>query len=328
MRVFLAGASGAIGRRLTPMLVAAGHTVTGTTRHADKTAAIRAAGATPAVVDALNASQVLEAVQRAKPEVIIHELTAIPANLNLRRLDEEFAMTNRLRTQGTDNLIAAARQTGCQRFIAQSIVFWVYARTGGWIKTEEDPLLNSPEPAVRETFAAVKKLESAVLENHAIAGVVLRYGGLYGPGTSLALGGGILEAVRQRRLPIVGEGTGYWSFLHIDDAASATLAAMESDGLGIFNICDDEPAPVSEWLPYLANVLGAKPPRHIPKWLGRMIIGSHGVAWMNDIRGASNQKAKSQLHWRPKWESWRHGFRFGLEEAGAAVAEVQHRKAS
>ena len=315
MRVFLAGATGAIGKRLTPMLVAAGHSVTGTTRYPNKADAIRAAGATPAIVNALNEGEVLEAVQRAKPDVIVHELTAIPASFNLKRINEEFAQTNRLRTEGTDNLIAAARKAGCRRVIAQSFTGWPYARTGAWVKTEEDPLMSNAEPALRKSFEAIRHVESAVAGDPSIAGIVLRYGGFYGPGTSLGIGGSFLEAVRRRQMPIVGKGTGYWSFLHIDDAASATLAAIEARELGIYNVCDDEPAPVSVWLPFLASTLGAKPPRHLPRWIGRMVIGQHGVAWMNEIRGASNAKAKALLNWKPKWTSWRLGFRDGLEDA-------------
>jgi nucleoside-diphosphate-sugar epimerase len=282
----------------------------------------------PAVVNALNANEVLEAVQRAKPDVIIHELTAIPANINLRRFEEVFVVTNRLRIEGTDNLLAAARKAGCLRMIAQSYAGWPYARTGGWIKTENDPLVSSPEPALRKTLEAIRHLESAVVGDQSIAGIVLRYGAFYGPGTSLGKGGSSLEAVRRRLMPIVGKGTGYWSFAHIDDAASATLAAIETSELGIYNICDDEPAPVSEWLPFLASALGAKPPRHLPSWIGRIVIGSHGVAWMNEIRGASNQKAKALPRWKLKWPSWRIGFRGGLEdEILVADAQPRFRKA-
>lgn len=314
MKVFLAGATGAIGKRLTPLLVAAGHAVTGTTRHPEKADSIRAAGAVPAIVDALDAAAVLEAVQRTQPDVIVHELTSIPASLNLRRLDHEFALTNRLRTKGTNNLVAAARKAGCHRLIAQSYAGWPYARTGGWIKTEEDPLMSSAEPAVRHTLAAIRHVESAATEDPSIAGIVLRYGAFYGPGTSFGKGTSLLEDIRKGRMPIVGKGTGYWSFIHIDDAASATLAAVEADNRGLYNICDDEPAPVSQWLPFLASTLGAKPPRPIPKWLGRIVIGQHGVAWMTEIRGASNAKAKSRLRWRLKWPSWRVGFRDGLDD--------------
>jgi nucleoside-diphosphate-sugar epimerase len=328
MRVFLAGSTGAIGKRLTPLLVAAGHTVTGTTRHPNKTDSIRAAGAIPAVVNALNAAEVLEAVQRAAPDVIIHELTAIPTTFDLRRFDEEFALTNRLRTEGTDNLMDAARKVGCRRLIAQSYAVWPYARTGGWVKTEEDPLISSPEPAIRQSLEAIRHVESAVVDDRTISGVILRYGAFYGPGTSLGEGGSFLEDIRRRRMPIVGNGAGYWSFIHIDDAASATLAAVEANGAGIYNVCDDEPASVSQWLPFLASALGAKAPRHIPAWLGRIVIGRHGVAWMTEIRGASNQKAKSLLRWKPKWPTWRTGFLHGLaDETKKTVSQPSLRKA-
>jgi nucleoside-diphosphate-sugar epimerase len=312
MRIFLAGAAGAIGSRLLPMLVRAGHTVTGTTRSPDKAEPIRMAGGTAAVLDALDAGEVVEAVRQARPEVLIHQLTAIPASFNLRRFDREFAMTNRLRTEGTDNLLRAARAVGCRRFIAQSYTGWPYARTGGWIKTEDDPLLDSPEPALRRTLEAIRRLESAVLEERAVEGFVLRYGSFYGPGTSLGRGGPLLEAIRRRRLPIVGTGAGRWSFVHIDDAASATLAAVEPTEPGVYNVTDDEPAPVSEWLPFLAAVLGAKPPSRIPAWLGRLAIGAHGVAMTTEQRGASNRKARSLLGWELQWPSWRAGFRGGL----------------
>ena len=247
-------------------------------------------------------------------DVLIHELTAIPATFNFKRLDEDFALTNALRTRGTDFLLAAARSIGCRRFIAQSYAGWPYARERTWIKDEEDPLLDSSEvdPSVKQSLQAIRYVESAVVGELAIEGFVLRYGSFYGPGTSLGVGASLLEDIRKRRVPIVGKGTGYWSFLHIDDAASATLAALDTPSPGLYNICDDEPAPVSEWLPFLSAALGAKPPRHIPGWMARMAIGSHGVALMTDIRGASNQKAKSRMNWKLKWPTWRKGFREGL----------------
>jgi len=301
------------------MLVSAGHTVTGTTRSWDRAEAIGAAGGTAAVLNALDAGEVLEAVQRAEPDVIIHQLTAIPARFDLRRFDHTFAATNRLRTEGTDNLLRAARAVGCRRFIAQSYAGWPYARTGGWIKTEEDPLLDSPEPALRSSLDAIRRLESAVTEEPAIEGFVMRYGSFYGPGTSLGSGGSLLQDIQRRRVPIVGTGAGRWSFVHIDDAASATLAAVGAAVPGVYNVADDEPAPVSEWLPYLAGVLGAKPPRRIPAWLGHLAIGPHGVAMMTEQRGASNRKAKSLLRWELKWPSWREGFRNGLYQPLSAV---------
>jgi len=310
MRIFVAGATGAIGKRLVPMLVEAGHTVTGTTRSPDKTEAIRSAGAVPEVIDALDARAVLGAVERAKPDVIIHELTAIPPKLDFRSFEQDFALTNRLRSEGTDNLLAAAQAAGCRRFIAQSFAGWPLERKGSWVKNEDDPFVSSPEPGFRGVLSAIQHLESAVLGG--AEGFVLRYGGFYGPGTSLAEGGSMLEAVRERRVPIVGRGTGYWSFTHIDDAAAATVAAVSARVPGVYNITDDEPAPVSEWLPYLADAIGAKPPRHVPVWLARMLIGALGVAMMTEVRGASNQKAKALLDWKLKFPSWRSGFRKGL----------------
>ena len=314
MKIFVAGATGAVGKRLIPLLVEAGHRVTGTTRQPDKMMSIRSAGATPALLNALVADEVLKAVRQAKPDVIIHQLTAIPEHFNLRRFDQEFAATNRLRTEGTDHLLAAGRAAGCRVFIAQSYSGWPYAPVGGWVKTEEDPLISSPQPAFRESLKAIVHLESMVLAEKGMRAFVLRYGSFYGPGTSLGPGGSVLEDVRKRRVPIVGGGTAYWSFVHIDDAASATLAAVEANTPGLYNIADDEPAPVSEWLPFLAKTLGARPPRHIPAWLGRMAIGPHGVAMMTAARGASNQKAKSLLPWKLKWPSWRKGFKDGLED--------------
>ena len=324
MKIFLAGATGAVGKRLISLLTGAGHTVTGTTRRPDRVMSIHLAGATPALLDALNPSEVLKAVRQAEPDVIIHQLTALPANFNLRHFDREFASTNRLRTTGTDYLLAAARAIGCKRFIAQSYAGWPYERVGNWIKTEDDPLLSSPEPALRASLDAIVHLESAVLGNTEIEGFILRYGAFYGPGTSLGHGGPLLEAIRQRQMPVIGKGTGYWSFVHIDDAAMATLAAVESKLPGLYNVVDDEPAPVFEWLPFLAKALDAKPPRHIPAWMGRLALGPHGLAMMTASRGASNKKAKSQLAWGLKWPSWREGFRRGLQDP---APERDHRLA-
>lgn len=273
---------------------------------------IHSAGATPMLVNALNKEDVLAAVEEARPEVIIHQLTAIPANLNLRQFDEGFSLTNRLRTEGTDYLLAAARALGTRRFIAQSYAGW-YARTGDWIKTEDDPLISTGISEGRKTLNATIYVEKAVLREKAIEGFVLRYGSFYGPGTSLAPGAWFFEGVRQRRVPIVGRGPAYWSFIHIDDAASATLAAVNASTPGIYNITDDEPAPVSVWLPYLAGVSGAKPPRRVPKWLARLAVGEYGVAMMTELRGSSNRKAKSLLFWKLKWSTWREGFKGGFE---------------
>jgi nucleoside-diphosphate-sugar epimerase len=312
MKIFLAGATGAIGKPLLPMLVSAGHTVTATTQHEDKMMSIHSAGAIPMLVNALNKQEVLGAVEKARPEIIIHQLTAIPANLNLRHFDEGFALTNRLRIEGTDYLLAAARAVGARRFIAQSYAGW-YARTGDWIKTEDDPLISTGISDGRKTLDATIHVETAVLKERAIEGFVLRYGSFYGPGTSLAPGAWFFEGVRQRRVPIVGTGSAYWSFIHIDDAAAATLEAVTASTPGIYNITDDEPAPVSVWLPYLAEVLGAKPPRRVPKWLARLAVGEYGVAAMMELRGSSNRKAKLLLSWKLKWPTWREGFKKGFE---------------
>lgn len=317
MRVFVAGATGAIGKRLIPYLVQAGHTVTGLTRSEAKADALRSAGAAAAVADALNPDAVMKAVELARPEAIVHELTSIPAELNMRKWADQFRRTNRLRIEGTDYLLAAARSSGVRRFVAQSYAGWPYARTGGAVKTERAQLDPNPPAAFRETLDAIRHVESTVLlETNGIEGLVLRYGGFYGPGTSLGEGGAMLEMVRRRKFPIVGGGTGVWSFIHINDAAQATVAATEHGAPGIYNIVDDEPAPVSEWLPALARMVGAKPPFRIPAWLGRLAIGQHGVLMMTEGRGASNEKAKRELGWKPHWASWRDGFRDGLSENG------------
>jgi 2-alkyl-3-oxoalkanoate reductase len=315
MRVFVAGASGAIGRRLLPLLVRAGHAVVAMTRSAARTAAIRAAGAVPVVADALDEAAVMTVVQSAQPEVIVHQLTAIPPRFNIRRFDREFALTNRLRTEGTDHLMAAARAVGARRFVGQSFAGWPYARDGGPVKAEADPLDSNPAAALRRSLEAIRYLEATVLETGGLEGLVLRYGAFYGPGTSLGEGGSLLDDVRRRRVPVVGRGTGVWSFVHIYDAAAATVAAIERGALGVYNIVDDEPAPVSEWLPVLAAAVGAQPPRHIPAVLARVAVGAHGVALMTQIRGASNAKAKRELGWRPRYPTWRTGFReaLGLE---------------
>lgn len=321
MKVLLAGASGAIGRRLIPLLVQAGHSVAGTTRTAGKAALIRSLGAEPVVMDALDASAVMAAVDAHRPEVMIHELTAIPSHLNFRKFGQEFDMTNRLRTQGTDNLLAAAHASGVRRFVAQSYAGWPYARQGGPVKSEEDLLDMHPPAGLKSSLKAIRYLEHAVMAAWPIEGVVLRYGSFYGPGTSLGDGGASLSEVRRRRYPIVGSGKGVWSFIHIDDAARATLAAIDHGIPGIYNIVDDEPATVAEWLPALAAAIGAAPPRHVPSLVGRLAVGKHGVVMMTEIRGASNAKAKREMGWSPEWPSWRQGFREGLnDKAVSAVA--------
>jgi nucleoside-diphosphate-sugar epimerase len=275
MRVFIAGATGAVGRRLVPLALRAGHQVTGMTRSEDK-----AAGAEAGVADALDRAGVVAAVAKASPEVIIHQLTALSSFANMRRFDREFEATNLLRTQGTTNLIAAARATGARRFVAQSFAGWPYARTGGPVKTEDDELDPDPPAKFEATLEAIRYLEHAVLSAEEIEGIALRYGWFYGPGTSLGKGRKYIEAIRRRQFPIIGDGTGVWSSIHIDDVAAATLAAVERGAAGVYNIVDDEPAPVVEWLPLLASAIGAPPPRHIPAWLGRPLIGEHGLVLM------------------------------------------------
>ncbi|MGH7061134.1 MAG: NAD-dependent epimerase/dehydratase family protein, partial [Stellaceae bacterium] len=301
MRVFVAGATGAVGRRLVPLLLRAGHAVVGTTRSEAKAGALRAAGAEPVVADALNCAAVVRAVAAAAPDIVVHELTALASFADLRHFDREFAATNRLRTEGTDILIAAARAAGVCRIVAQSFAGWPYAREGAMVKSEDDRLDPDPPAQFRRTVEAIRHLENAVLAGHGFAGTVLRYGALYGPGTSFAVGGQFVEAIRSRRFPIIGAGTGVWSFIHIDDAASATLAAIDRAASGLFNVADDEPATVREWLPFLAAAIGAAPPRHLPAWLGRLLVGSIGLAMMNEVRGASNAKAKRELGWQPRY---------------------------
>ena len=312
MRIFVAGATGALGRRLVPRLVAGGHQVTGMTRSPGKAGWLRAAGAEPVVADALDRDGVLRVVAAARPEVVVHQLTDLAAMTNFRRFDAGFAATNRLRTEGTDHLLAAARAAGARRLVAQSFAGWPFARVGGPVKTEDDPLDPDPPAELRRTLDAIRHLEAAVAQAEGIEGLVLRYGGFYGPGTSAGEGGYVLEDLRRRRFPIVGAGTGVWSFVHIDDAAAATVAAVERGAPGIYQIVDDDPAPVAEWLPVLAEAAGARPPRRVPVWAARLLAGEHGVVLMTEVRGASNAKAKRELGWRPTWPSWRQGFRTGL----------------
>jgi nucleoside-diphosphate-sugar epimerase len=307
MRIFLAGATGAIGSRLVPQLVAAGHTVVGTTRHRSKAERLRFLGAEPAVLDPFDRAAVTAAVEKAAPDVLVHQLTALSDMGNFRKFAAEFAETNRLRSEGTDILLAAARGAGVRRVVAPSFGGWPYARTGGPVKTETDPLDPTPAPDAVEGLAAIRHLEEAVTGYG--EGIALRYGGFYGPGTSLAPGAAHTEMVRRRKFPIVGDGGGVWSFCHIDDAASATVAAVERGAPGVYNICDDEPAPVRVWLPELAAALGAPPPRHVPAWLARPLIGQMGMVMMTTARGMSNAKANSELGWTPAYPTWREGFR-------------------
>ncbi len=325
MRILVAGATGALGRRLVPLLVENGHEVIGTTRSPERARAIEAAGAEPAVVDPLDPDAVMAAVLRAGPEVVVHELTALAGFTDVRKVDEGFRVTNRLRTEGTDHLLAAARAARARRFVAQSFAGWPYARVGGPVKREEDPLDPNPPAALRSTFDAIRHLEAAALGAEELEGIVLRYGAFYGPGTSLGDGGSQLDPIR-RRYPIVGGGTGVWSFVHIDDAATATVAAVERGAPGVYNVVDDDPAPVSEWLPALAAAIGARPPWHLPAPLARLVVGEHGVVLMTDIRGASNAKARRDLGWQPAYPSWRAGFAQGLGGPAARVGQQNQKE--
>ena len=322
MKVFVAGATGALGKQLLPMLVEGGHEVTGMTRTAAKAEAIRAMGAEPAVADALDPEAVAQVVARADPDAVIHELTTIDASALGRSIDKMFAQTNRLRTAGTDNLLTAAKAAGARRFIAQSFAGWPFERVGGPIKTEEEPLQQHAPKAVSESLAAIKYVESTVTGAGGIEGLALRYGGFYGPGTSIAINpdGAQVEMIRKRRVPVIGDGAGIWSMVHIRDAAAATAAALDHGDPGLYNVVDDDPARVSEILPELAKVVGAGPPRHLPRWVGRLIAGEANTIMMTEVRGASNEKAKRELGWKLLYPSWRLGFREGLEQtAGQPV---------
>jgi 2-alkyl-3-oxoalkanoate reductase len=305
MHILLAGATGAVGRTLIPTLREHGHTVSGTTRSAAKWEALRALGADPILMDGLDGASVLAAVRTVEPDVIVHQMTALTGT-DLRHFDRSFAVTNRLRTEGTEHLLAAAAETGVSRVVAQSYAGWPYARTGGPVKSEDDPFDPDPPKGMTETLAAIRRLEELVT---GADGVVLRYGGFYGPGSGLAEGGTYLEEVRRRRWPVVGDGGGIWSFAHTEDVATATVAAIERATPGeIYNVCDDDPAPVRDWLPALAEAVGARPPRHLPVWLARLAAGPAMVSMMTEIRGASNAKAKAELGWTPEWPTWREGF--------------------
>lgn len=313
MRVFIAGATGALGSRLIPLLLNAGHEVIGTTRKESSLAGLRDAGAEGVVMDGLDADSVLAAVTGAVPDVVVHQLTALAAmGGNPKKFDQEFAVTNRLRTEGTDHLLTAARAVGVRRFVAQSYTTWPNERRGPWVKTEDDPLIEDPGKEARQSLDAIRHVERAVTEALGIEGLVLRYGGFYGPGNTMSRTSAMAEMIRRGRMPVVGGGTGVWSFVHIDDAAAATAAAVERGAPGIYNIVDDEPAPVAEWLPYLAEQLGGRKPRRVPAWLVRPMLGELGTALMTTVRGSSNAKAKRELAWAPRYASWREGFRTGL----------------
>jgi nucleoside-diphosphate-sugar epimerase len=306
VRVFVAGGTGVMGRRLVPQLVARGHEVTATTTSAAKLGLLEQLGADGVVMDGLEAVAVGAAVAAARPDTIVHQMTAIaPAHAgkpDFKHMDRWFAKTLRLRTEGTDHLLAAAEATGVPHFVAQSYASWNGIRKGGWVKTEEDPLDPETGTAAHLGAEAIRHLEDVVVR---AGGAVLRYGGFYGPGATDDL----VELVRRRQFPLVGGGTGYWSWTHLDDAAGATVLAVEQKARGVFNIVDDEPAPVSEWLPYLAACAGAKPPMRVPKWLGRLLAGEVAATMMTEGRGFSNAKAKRELGWELRYPSWRQGFK-------------------
>lgn len=306
MRVLVAGATGAMGKQLVPRLVDAGHEVFAMIRReSDKDKAAQL-GAVPVFADALNRAEVEAAMREAAPEVVVHQLTAI-RHIDPRHMERSFAATNRLRIEGTDNLLAAARAVGVRRFVAQSNGGFTYARTGGPVKAEHDQLDPTPVRPMAAMIAAVKHLEKAVLGADWTEGVVLRYGAFYGPGTNMAPGSDQFEMIRKRKFPVVGDGAAVWSFVHIADAAEATVAAVENGGRGVYNIVDDDPAPVAEWLPALAEMLGAKKPMRVPQFIGRLAAGPAGVVLMTELRGASNAKAKRELGWQPAHPSWRQG---------------------
>jgi 2-alkyl-3-oxoalkanoate reductase len=319
MKVFVAGATGALGRALVPQLVARGHDVVGMTRSQAKQDLVRSLGARPVVADALDPDEVAQAVASAEPEVIVHELTALTGKMSARdmRHPERFSgaiMTNRLRTEATDHLLAAGRAVGARRFVAQSFGAFRFARTGGPVQTEADPLDPDAPGAPQPGLEAIVYLEQAVTTIEWGEGLALRYGGFYGPGTGISRAPDAVMAapIRKRRFPIVGDGGGVWSHIHIEDAAAATVAAVEHGRPGVYYVVDDEPAPVREWLPALARALDAKPPRRVPRWLGRLLAGEVATAMMTEARGASNEKAKRELGWKPRYSSWRQGFAQGL----------------
>lgn len=313
MRVFVTGGTGALGKFLLPQLVENGHEVVALTRSPAKAELLDRSGVSAVIADPLDKQQLTAAVRRAEPEVIIHQLTALTEAGNFRKWDQEFALTNRFRTEVTDTLLAAARTIGTRRFIAQSFCGWPYAKKGGPVKTEEDPLESKPFESFTKTLAAIKYLENKMLTTSFLEGVALRYGNFYGPGNAIGKGGTVYKAVRRRQLPIIGGGGGVWSFVHTMDAARATVAAVTRGASGIYNVVDDEPAKVSTWLPFFARAIGAKPPYKLPHWLGELLIGKAGVSMMTQVRGGSNAKAKRELNWKPVYASWRVGFVDGLE---------------
>jgi len=318
MKVFVAGASGAIGTRLVPQLIERGHEVIGTCRSPENAELLQALGAEPIALDLLDPAAVRTAVLAAAPDAIVHEATALADVRFSRNLDRSFAQTNRLRREGTDALLAAAHEAGVRRFVAQSFANLRYAREGGPAKTEDAPLDPTPVAPMRETSAAMTHLDEAVT---ALGGIALRYGSFYG-----APNDGLLEPVRKRQFPIVAEGGGVSSFVHLADAAAATVLALDREGPAIYNVVDDEPAPVREWLPVLAQALGAKPPRRVPIWLARLIAGEGAVMMGTESRGASNEKAKRELGWKLRYPSWRQGFFEAYSASSTAVDDADQRR--
>jgi 2-alkyl-3-oxoalkanoate reductase len=310
MKVFVAGAAGAIGVQLVPQLVERGHEVVGMTRSPSNRTLVARLGARPIIADALDRQAVMGAVTETEPEVVVHELTALSGATNLRRIDRAMAATNRLRTVGTDHLLAAAEAVGARRVIAQSFTSWPFARVGGPVKSEDDPLDPAPPAALRDALAAIRHVERSVTAIPWAEGVVLRYGALYGPGTGMSADpeAVMTKAVLRRKVPIIGDGGGVWSFVHVADAASATVQAVEYGAAGVYQVVDDEPAPVRDWLPALAEALHARPPRRVPRWLGRLLAGEAATVWFTEIRGASNHKSKHELGWLPDHPTWRTGF--------------------
>ncbi len=309
MRVFLAGATGVIGRPLVPQLLAAGHHVTGMTRSAGRADALRALGADAVIADALDADAVSEAVLAAEPDAVIHQLTSLPSRINPRTIERDFAANDRLRSEGTRILVDAAQAAGARRILAQSVAFFYAPGPPGTVHREQDPRLSDPPGPSRRTARALQELERTVL---AADGVVLRYGYFYGGSSAVSPTGAIGQDIARRRLPIIGDGAGVWSFIHVEDAARATVAALTRGSSGAYNVVDDEPAPAAQWLPALADALGAKPPRRVPVWLARPLAGSFGVASMTTAQGASNELARRELGWEPRFSSWRSGFREAL----------------
>ncbi len=309
MRVFVAGATGVIGRRLVPLLIADGHHVTGMIRSAERTEAVRAIGAEPAIADALDAEAVRSAVSDARPDAVIHELTSLPSRIDPRKLERDFALNDRLRSEGTRHLVAAAQAAGAGRIVAQSIAFAYAPGPRGTVHSERDPLyLRAPKP-FRRSVEALRELDGAVL---GAGGLVLRYGYFYGPGSAISTDGSIVQDLARRRLPIVGRGGGVWSFIHVDDAAHATVAALTSGGSGAYNVVDDDPARASDWIPALAAAIGAPRPFRVPAFIARLAAGSYGASTMTEAQGASNELAKRELGWSPRHASWREGFRTAL----------------